>query len=93
MTSPALQPAFARDAGAEAQESRVLVAVGVAVDDAFDALVLGVMPEPPVHVETQRVGVQLDPGAGRGAGVDDGGLVDFVRLALQQQAAGQVAEM
>ena len=86
------QPAFAGDARAEAEKTGVLEAVGVAVDDALDAFGFRVGPEPPVHVEPVGIGVQLDPGAGFGAGVDDGLLVDLVRLAFEEQAAGEMAE-
>ena len=70
----------------------MLVAVGVGVDDAFHSLSLGVLPQAPVEVETVRVGVELEPGAGRGAGVDDGVLVDGIGFAAEQQPAGEVAE-
>jgi hypothetical protein len=69
----------------------VVGAVGVAVDDAFDAFFLGVMPEAPVHVESHGAGVEFDPGAVFGAGINDGGLVDFVGFALEKQASGEVA--
>ena len=67
-------------------------AVGVAVDDALHALAPRVVPEPPVEVEAPRAGVQLNPGAGRGARVDDGLLVQRIRIPLQQEATGEVAE-
>ena len=70
----------------------VFVSVRIAIDGALDALVLGVMPQPPVHVATQRAGIQLDPGAGCRAGVNDGGLIDFVGFAFEQQPPGEVAE-
>ena len=86
------EPAFASDAGAQAEVGGLLGAVGVAVDDAFDAFGFGVGPEAPVEVETVGAGVELDPGAGLGAGVDDGALVQFVGVALEQQPAGEVAD-
>ncbi len=46
-----LEPAFAGDAGAEAEVTGVGVAVGVAIDDAFDAFIAGVMPEAPIEIE------------------------------------------
>src|SRR6185295_16537897 len=66
-----LQPAFAGDPGAEAEVAGVLVAVGVAVDHALHTLEFGVGPQAPVHVEAPRIGIEFDPGAGPGAGVDD----------------------
>jgi len=44
----------------------------------------------PVHVEAAGAGVEFDPGAGVGAGVDDGAVVDFVGLAFEEVAAGEV---
>jgi hypothetical protein len=49
------EPAFAGDAGAEAQELGLINAVGVAIDDAFDTFVAGVMPKAPIHVQSHRV--------------------------------------
>jgi hypothetical protein len=86
------EPAFAGDAGAEAEESSVFVAMGIAVDDAFDAFGFGVLPEAPVHVETIRVGVEFDPGASFGAGVDNGLLIDLVGFALEKESSCQMAE-
>ena len=65
----------------------MLVAVGVGVDDAFHPLSLGVLPQAPVEVETVRVGVELEPGASRGTGVDDGVLVDGIGFAAEEQPA------
>ena len=65
--------------------------VGVGVDRAEDALVAGALPPAPVHVEAHRAAVELDDGAGLGGAVDDRGVIDQVRLALEQQAAGDVA--
>ena len=70
----------------------MFVAMGVAVDHAFDAFGFGVRPEAPVHVEAIGMGVQFDPGAGLGAGIDHGALVYFVRFAFKQKSAGQMAE-
>ena len=42
---------FAGDAGAEAEVSGLFEAVGVAVDEAFDAFGFGVGPDAPVQVE------------------------------------------
>src|SRR5438034_1264694 len=64
----------------------------LAINDAFYALAPGVGPEAPVQIETIRVRVQFNPGARFGAGVDDGVLVQFVGLAFQQQASGQMTE-
>ena len=86
------EPAFARDAGPQAEEADLLEAMGVAIDDALDPLALGVGPEPPIEVEAQRMRIQFDPGAGFGTGVDDGALVHLVGFAFQQQSAGQVAQ-
>ncbi len=66
--------------------------MGVGVDAAFDAFFLGVPPPAPVHVETPGTGVEFDDGAGFCGGVDDGGDVDVVGGALEQQAASEVAE-
>ena len=63
----------------------MLGAVDVAVDDAFDAFGFGVGPEAPVEVEPVGAGVEFDPGAGLGAGVYDGALVEFVGVALEQE--------
>src|SRR2546426_2486739 len=73
------EPAFARDARAEAQETGVLIAMRVAIDHTLYAFALRVRPEPPVQVETKRVRVQFNPRPGFSAGVDDGLLVDLVR--------------
>ncbi len=70
----------------------MLQTVRIAVDHAFDAFVFCVPPEPPVHVEAEWTRIEFDPGAGRGARVDHGLLVDFVRLAFEQQAPSQMAE-
>jgi len=78
------QPPLSGDARAQAQEAGVFVAVGVAVDDAFDSFGFCVRPEPPVQVEAIGVGVQLNPGSSLGASVDHRLLIHFVRLALQQ---------
>src|SRR5256884_6940414 len=86
------EPAFARDARAEAEETGVLIAMRVAIDHTLYAFALRVRPEPPVQVEAIRVRVQFNPRPGFSAGVDDGLLVDLVRLAFEQEAAGQMAE-
>src|SRR6266478_2045569 len=74
------QPAFASDARPEAEITGVVQAVSIAVNDAFDAFALRVGPQAPVHVEAHRMGIDFDPGAGFGAGVNDGALVQLVWL-------------
>ena len=63
------EPAFAGDAGAEAEEAGVFVPMRVAINNAFHALGPGVRPETPVQIEAIRVGVQFDPRARFRAGV------------------------
>ena len=62
------KPSFAGHAGAQPQETRVLEAVGVRVEDAFNSLAQRVGPLAPVQIEAMRIAVQFDPRARRRAG-------------------------
>src|SRR5947209_2657093 len=46
-----LQPAFPRDADADAEKLQIRDVVGVGVDGALDTEFLGMFPETPIHVE------------------------------------------
>src|ERR1051325_2704031 len=78
------EPAFARDARAQAQKTSVLETMRITVNDTFDPFAPGIRPKAPIHVEPHGAGVELDPGAGLRASIDHGPLIHFVRLALQQ---------
>ena len=69
----------------------MLIAMRVAVDDALDALGLGLLPQPPVKIEAVWISVQLKPGATLGAGINDGVLIDRVGIPAEKQPAGQMA--
>ena len=87
-----LQPPFARHTGAQAQIAGLLVAVRVAIDDAFDASALGIRPEPPIHIETVGAGVELDPCAGCRGGIQNRRNIDLVSVTSQKQPPGRMAE-
>ena len=70
------------------EETGVIDAVSIAINDALDPLLFGVVPEPPIHVEPPWIGVKFNPRAGGRAGVDHGRLIDFVRFTFQEQPAG-----
>ena len=57
--------------------------VRVAVDDASNPKVPGLLPPPPIHVKTIGVGVEFNPGAGLGAGLQNGSMIDAVSIPLQ----------
>src|SRR5205814_2057938 len=86
------EPAFAGDAGAKAEKASVFVAMRVAIDDAFNAFGFGISPMTPVHVETIGIRVEFDPRSCFGASIDHSAMIDFVRFALEQQAAGRVTQ-
>ena len=67
-------------------------AMGVAVYYAFYTAAFGVLPMTPVEVEAVGIGIELNPRAGLGAGVDDGLLVKLLRRAFQQQSSAEMAE-
>src|SRR5207253_6457679 len=73
------QSCFARHTGAKPQISRLLETMGITIDDTFDSFASGIRPKPPVHIEAIGAGVQLDPRARLGAGIDDGAMVHLVR--------------
>jgi hypothetical protein len=58
---PFFQPAFARNARAQAQETRVFIAVGVGIDHAFHALALRIRPVTPVQIKPVRIAIQFNP--------------------------------
>ena len=72
------QPAFARDADPEPQFLKPLGPVRVRVDHALHSLFLRERPPAPIEIEPLRRGVDLDPGAGLGGGLDDRRNVDRV---------------
>ena len=88
----ARESGFACNAGAEPQETCVFEAMGVAVNDAFNAFTFGVWPESPVEIEAVRACIEFDPGARFSASIDNGALVDVVGLAFEQKPAGKVSE-
>jgi hypothetical protein len=93
MTSAGVRPPLRATPAPEAQESGVLVgrwASGLMTH--LTPWRLRVAPEAPVEIEAGGMAVEFEPGAGGGAGVDDGGLVDAGGFALQEEAAGEVAE-
>jgi hypothetical protein len=50
----------------------------------------GISPEPPIQVETIRAGIQFNPGASLGAGIDDRALVDRITFTFNQEPSRQV---
>ena len=85
------QPTFSREPHTEAEVVESHGGMGVGVDRAEHSFVAGALPPAPVHVETHRVAIQLDDGAGLRRAVDDHGVVHRIRLALEQEPTGDVA--
>src|SRR5262249_9903820 len=83
---------FSSYSSAQSKKARLLVAVRVRVDGAFDALALGIRPMTPVHVEAVRAAIKLDPGTRFRTGVNESRNIDFVGLAFQQQSARRVGD-
>ena len=54
----------------------------VGIDHAFHAFLLRERPPAPVEIEALRRGVDLDPRARLGRGIDDRGNIDRVGIAL-----------
>ena len=86
------EPSLAGDPGTEAEETGVLEAMSVAIDHAFDAPALGIGPEAPIQIEAVRAGVEFDPGAGFGTGINDGVGVEFIGMPFEEESAGEVTE-
>jgi len=74
------------------EKTGVFIPMRRPVDDALYPLAFCVRPQPPVQVKPVRIAVQLNPRAGPGARINHRLRVDRIRLALQQQPAGQVAD-
>ncbi len=70
----------------------MFVAVGLGVDGAFHPFAPGVGPMAPIHVKTIWAGIELDPGAGLGTGVDDSPMIDLIAVTLEQEPTGKVAQ-
>lgn len=86
------QPAFAGHTHAELEIGDVLAAVCVRAEDAADALAEGGGPVAPVQVEPAWVAVEFDPGAGFSTGLNNGGEIDGVRVAFEEESAGGMAD-
>src|SRR5438876_9596660 len=64
----------------------------VRIDHEFDALLFRQRTPTPVEIESLWRGVELDPGASRGRGLEHRRNVDQIRIALQEEPPGQMAE-
>lgn len=86
------EPAFAGEGDAEIEKAEMGGFVGIGVNAAKDSEIAGLVPPAPVEVEAPGVGVEFDPSAVGGRGRKNFRKVDGVGLALEQEAAGGVAE-
>lgn len=66
--------------------------VGIGGDNASHAEVAGAMPPAPVEVEAGWGGVDFNPCAGGGGGLEDSGNIKGVGLALEEETPGEVAD-
>lgn len=86
------EPAFSREADAESEVVQALRGVGIGVDRAEHALVPCPFPPAPVHVQSHRAAIEFDDRSRLCRAVDDHRVIHRIRLALEKQAAGEMAE-
>src|SRR5438105_12878134 len=60
----------------------------IRIDHTFNAPSLRQRPPAPVEIESLGSSVQLDPSAGSCCGIDDGGNINCITFAFQEQSAG-----
>jgi hypothetical protein len=92
ITSSLVSHPFPRNPGPQPQKTRVLGPVRIAIDHAFNPFLARIGPMPPVQIKPIRIRVQLDPGAGRGTGIDHRPAGSPVSFAFEQQPPGQMPE-
>src|SRR5438093_10691127 len=66
--------------------------MSVGIDDTFNSFLFRQWPPAPVEIEPFRRRIEFDPGAGARRGVENGGDVNLVRLALQKQATSRMRQ-
>ena len=66
--------------------------MGIGIDGAFHAFFFGERPPAPVEIEAAGIGVEFDDRARGGGGIEDGGNIQLVGFAAEEEAAGEVAE-
>ena len=86
------KPAFAGESDAKIEVAKVRSFMGVGVDRAENSEIAGFVPPAPIEVEPPWVGVELDPSASGGGGLEDFRDVEGVGFPFEEEAAGSVAK-
>ena len=88
----ATQPPLAGESDSVGEELQLLGGVGIRVDGGENVTITGAVPPTPIHVESPRIAVELNHGAGFGRTIDDFFDVEGVGIAAKKKAAGEVPE-
>src|ERR1043166_5175311 len=79
------EPAFAGNADSKPQILQAYCSVGIRIDYAFNAFLLGQWPPAPVEIEPLGCGIEFNPCAGARCRVEDCWDINLVRVPFEQQ--------
>ena len=86
------KPAFAGKSDAKIEVAKVRSFMGVGVDRAENSEIAGLVPPAPIEVEPPWIGVEFDPSACGGGGLEDFWDIEGVGFPFEEEAASSVAE-
>ena len=86
------KPALAGKSDAKIEVAKVRSFMGVGVDRAENSEIAGFVPPAPIEVESPWVGVEFDPSASSGGGLEDFRDIEGVGFPFEEEAASSVAE-
>jgi len=86
------KPTFAGESDAKIKVAKVRSFMGVGVDRAENSEIAGLVPPAPIEVESPWVGIEFDPSACGGGGLEDFRDIEGVGFPFEQEAASSMAK-